>query len=505
MNRTLCTTSWLLASAIGLAWSALPARADEPLSLEAGQIYLVFDPRLHGTGDQCELKVHSFKRHPANPVVKPEYPWEGMHHSPKLKPSIQLLGFIQIGGTVLWEPDEGIFRMWYSGSIDVQGYTCYAVSKDGVHWDKPMLGLHEVLGTRQNNVSSYGDSGVAIYRDPQASDPARRYVKWSMQPRKGDDGVPADYSLYRHFSPDGLRWVRESREPAIPGHPTRYLGGVASDVVMTYWFDRLGKHVCFLKCQTPNPNPAPTDTRHGHALRQFIRFESADGKHWSQPTWAFVRDAEDLKLDPYFQFYGLSVHPVGDLYIAFPWIYHSHEGTFDVGLAYSTDTVKWERPFRGQYVLGHAARGEWDGGCIVTAYHLVEKDGMWWLYYGGTPYDHHKLDTKRYMAIGLARMPIGRVVSARCWDTKGSWTVGPVELAGRELVLNAAVFDNIRVTILNEQGDPIPGYTSQVVRGNHIELLVRWDDGKDWSSLSGQIVKLRFDMQDAEVFGFTCR
>ena len=504
MTRTSCTISWLLASATCLLGWTSPAAADEPLALEAGQLYLVFDPRLHGVGEQCELKVHSFSRHPANPVVKPEYPWEGLHHSPKLKPGIQLRGFIQITGTVLWEPEEGIFRMWYYGSIDEQSYTCYAVSKDGVHWDKPMLGLHEVLGTRQNNVSSYGEGGAAIHRDRQATDPARRYVKWSMQSRNGDDGIKADYSIYRHFSSDGLRWGRESRIPAIPGHPTTYLGGVAGDVVTTYWFERLGKHVCFLKCQVPNPNPAPEDN-HGHALRQFMRFESADGERWSEPTWAFARDDEDLKRDPYFQFYGVSVHPVGDLYVAFPWIYHSQEGTFDIGLAYSTDTVKWERPFRGHYVLPHAARGEWDGGCIVTAYHLIEKDGMWWLYYGGTPYDHHKLDTKRYMAIGLARMPIGRVVSARCFDTEGSWTIGPVKVTGRELLLNAAIFDNVCVTILDEQGEPIPGYTSQPVRGNDIELPVRWDNGKDWSSLSGRSVKLRFDMHDAEVFGFKSR
>ena len=454
--------------------------------------YSTYDGKPRVTGIATSKDGIHWNKYKDNPVLPLGKPGEWDDYS-AFQPSV----FLQ----------DGCFYMIYTGSSKANptGYRWgYAYSQDGVHWNKPMLGLHEILETRKNNVCSYGEGGAAVYRDSQATAPARRYVKWSMQSRDGDDGVPADYSIYRHFSPDGLRWVRESRKPAIPGHPTRYLGGLASDVEVTYWFERLGKHVCFLKCQTPNPNPAPEDT-HGHALRQFIRFESTDGRRWSEPTWAFVRDEEDLKRDPYFQFYGVSVHPVGDLYVAFPWICHSQEGTFDIGLAYSTDTVKWQRPFRGQYVLRRAARGEWDGGCIVMAYRLVEKDGMWWLYYGGTPYDHHKLDTKRYMAIGLARMPIGRVVSARCFSTKGSWTVGPVRITGRELVVNAAIFDSLRVTILDEQDDPIPGYASQIIRGNDIELPVRWDDGKDWSSVSGLNVKLRFDMHDAEVFGFKCR
>ena len=136
LPRPVCKPLGLLLAMTWLATQCALVRADEPLALKGGQLYLVFDPRLRGDGDDCELIVHSFKRHPANPVIKPEFPWEGLYHSPRLKPSIQLLGFIQIGGTVLWEPDEEIFRMWYSGSIDVQGYTSQVVR--GNHIELPV-------------------------------------------------------------------------------------------------------------------------------------------------------------------------------------------------------------------------------------------------------------------------------------------------------------------------------------------------------------------------------
>src|SRR5262245_29050172 len=45
-------------------------------------------------------------------------------------------------GTVLFV--DGAYRMWYSGfSYDGRRQVCYAVSKDGVQWKKPRLGLAE--------------------------------------------------------------------------------------------------------------------------------------------------------------------------------------------------------------------------------------------------------------------------------------------------------------------------------------------------------------------------
>ena len=37
-------------------------------------------------------------------------------------------------------------------------WTCYAESTDGIHWEKPDLGLYEVMGTKKNNV-------VLAYKD----------------------------------------------------------------------------------------------------------------------------------------------------------------------------------------------------------------------------------------------------------------------------------------------------------------------------------------------------
>jgi hypothetical protein len=388
--------------------------------------------------------------------------------------------------------------MWYL-SYPGKFFGLYATSTDGVHWQKPRLGLCDFEGSKDNNIWAIGESGGVIYRDPRASDPERRYVRWTGKWVEG-----YDFSLFRSFSRDGLRWQCETDKPALAGNEINLRGGHCSDGAIAFWLPRLQKYVCFYKNGLPNPNPAPNDEpKNRMALRTWIALESADGIKWNtdNPAWVLNRDEKDKEFDEYLQFYNLSVHPVGDFYLAFPWLYHSNEGDFDIGLAYSTDAVQWERPFRGEYVLPKGADGEWDCGMPMTATcFLIEKDGLWWLYYSGCPYLHRR--GKRYFAIGLAQMPIGRVVSARCWRKQGSWTIGPVRLAGRKLLLNAAVFDSLRVTILDERGKKIPGYRSKIVRGNHIEIPVHWEGDKDLSALGRRPVKLRFELDDAEIFGF---
>jgi len=75
------------------------------------------------------------------PVLKFDKPWEGL-----------LCGYITIIN------DGETYHAYYRGIPEVgKGYTslettCYAESKDGIHWKKPNLGFFEVNGTLENNL-----------------------------------------------------------------------------------------------------------------------------------------------------------------------------------------------------------------------------------------------------------------------------------------------------------------------------------------------------------------
>ena len=59
--------------------------------------------------------------------------------------------------------DNGLFRMYYRGSRltnadgtefcnNLPGFWCYAESRDGIHWDRPVLNMCEFEGSTDNNI-----------------------------------------------------------------------------------------------------------------------------------------------------------------------------------------------------------------------------------------------------------------------------------------------------------------------------------------------------------------
>src|SRR5438093_2676408 len=78
-------------------------------------------------------------------------------------------------GTIIQVGDE--LRMWYQarGTHDPktnrQRRLCYAVSRDGVHWEKPNLGLVEYNGSTQNNIIDLLGGRPSLAANPIIYDP----------------------------------------------------------------------------------------------------------------------------------------------------------------------------------------------------------------------------------------------------------------------------------------------------------------------------------------------
>ncbi len=96
--------------------------------------------------------------------------------------------------------DGDLYKMYYRGShydeeTGKSGHeevTCYAESRDGIHWDKPELGLVDFNGSKANNIILHESKGhcFAPFKDGHpdcAVDVSRRW---------GQDGKSAwDYDL----------------------------------------------------------------------------------------------------------------------------------------------------------------------------------------------------------------------------------------------------------------------------------------------------------------------
>ena len=105
-------------------------------------ILFVFDDAVVSSKNLRRI-FHTPRKSPANPVLRPEKPWEGSR--------------IETWGSVL--PWEGRWRLLYnSWSAAGDGGIHVLESRDGKEWHRPNLGLHAHGECRETNILWPGTS-----------------------------------------------------------------------------------------------------------------------------------------------------------------------------------------------------------------------------------------------------------------------------------------------------------------------------------------------------------
>ena len=157
-----------------------------------------------------ELGLIPGEKHKENPIIRMGKPG---------KPDSKAVAYY---GTVIKIGDQ--LRMWYIGAPEVYdttsggwpgwglGRVCYAVSKDGIQWEKPALGLVEFEGSKQNNLVDLDidrlRASLVLY-EPDDPDPNRRFKMVFESDRYG-----AKFGVA--YSPDGLKWKQSPKNPVGP-------------------------------------------------------------------------------------------------------------------------------------------------------------------------------------------------------------------------------------------------------------------------------------------------
>lgn len=148
--------------------------------------------------DQCIDSVynltktyHQPKKYSLNPVLKADRPWElNANGDPYAAP---------FSGGVWFDDSQCLFKMWYSaGGGKKNGLvTCYAVSRDGKNWEKPVLDI--VPGT--NIVDTLEHDCVTVLFDKHETDSCKRYKMFNVQ-----FDTPSSVSMVLKYSHDGIHW-----------------------------------------------------------------------------------------------------------------------------------------------------------------------------------------------------------------------------------------------------------------------------------------------------------
>ena len=493
-----------------------PYRSASPYDIGA-RSQLFVDRMLVRQDDGVCFTLHPAEKHPLNPLVKADRPWEGWR--------------LEIYGNVIYDRQEKLFKMWYlaeapnyflpaSEGPSADNPTLYATSTDGIHWEKPSVGTIPSRHGGGHNAILAATHLASVMKDMQEADPAKRYKMVCYI------HLPAASRGYQTMvSPDGIQWTQFSKQPICPG----------SDVITGYFDEQRGLYVALAKIGT---------RIRGHQRRVFYTITSRDFVNWTQPELSIypdlqddagslarieeVRQILDRPDDPALmrtEFYGTGFYPGESCTLGFPWVftinnnarYGNHEGPFELQLAVSRDLVNWQRPFRIPCVP-RGKIGEWDCGIMVTQSRAIRVGDEIWLYYGGANYTHGTpclyrwegtgRGTKFTGSIGLAKWKLDRFVSADARNRSGSLTTIPVIFSGQRLELNASTRPggSIRVALLGASGQPLEHYaSSEPFHGDELRKSVIWPGNRSPAEMAGKPVCLRFELRDAELFSFAFR
>ncbi|MEO7650012.1 MAG: hypothetical protein ABIZ80_06060, partial [Bryobacteraceae bacterium] len=196
---------------------------------------------------------HQPEYYAKNPVLKPDQRWELNRSSGLAMP---------FSDGVFFDPATNLFKLWYR----TEAGTSYATSRDGVHWQKPILDVR--AGT--NIVIAGVRDSATVWLDLEETDPARRYKFINS----GGHLKP----LFLRYSADGIHWTEPVAQSLPAGDRTTFFYNPFRKV----WVLSLREHDW-------TPHATPDNPEHVGRLRAYhenadlaeaVRFAKDDPKLW---------------------------------------------------------------------------------------------------------------------------------------------------------------------------------------------------------------------------------
>ncbi len=493
------------------------AAEDAPAPLDIGsQRELFVDDHVIGSlSAGAQLRLH----HPVAREIALEHdaPWEGTGS-----------GYHSVF------KDGDLYRMYYKAwHLDVSDgklstaahplYCCYAESDDGIHWRKPELGLHEFNGSKANNIVL-----VSTKVGKTTSDPGHPAVFKDDNPNCPDDArykaiirSSGAHGLLPFKSPDGIHWSPMNDAPVITE-------GAFDSQNLAFWDPVRNEYRAYWRTFTAGVTTDKTWKPAG--VRAIRTATSPDFLNWGPHADLTYVDSPDEHLytnqiKPYYRapqiFIGFPTRYVergwSDSMRALPELEH-RESRAKVSLRYGTalsegllmashDGVQFKRWNEGFLRPGIQRDGTWHYGHQYIAWHTVETKSS----IPGAPnelslYAGESYWTGNSSALRRHTLRIDGFVSAWAPFSGGELITKPLKFTGKNLNINfsTSAAGGIRVEIQTPDGQPVPGFSladCPEIFGDELARPVSWGDA-ELGKLSGQPVRLRFVLRDADLFSF---
>ncbi|MBI5091502.1 MAG: hypothetical protein HZB26_03560 [Candidatus Hydrogenedentes bacterium] len=407
-------------------------------------------------------------RHPKNPLIVRDKPWEGTGP--------------HMGGSVILDPQDHTYKMWYSvwnrhayeNKLPFSYNVCYAESDDGIAWRKPDLGVFDCEGSTVNNCIKLGTDktqNIDVCLNPKPSAYPGRFL--ALHNQKG--------GLFFSSSDDGktFKWLWDT--PALSYHSDTH-NNVVYDEVRDRWL---------LFCR---PRAYA-----GYHKRRVSLTVSNDLQHWPHERTILVPSETDTP-----EFYGMTVFRRGDLFFGALQLYDKSTGYMQAELAWSGDGEHWSQVATHPIFVSRGPDGAWDAGMAMVAESPVVVGDEMRFYYGGFPLPHDTRE-ENVAAIGLMTSERDRLVGVRPNSSEpGTIMTRPFEVKRRGLTLNAKVQGEVRAELRTDNNKAIAGYSfddCDPVTASGFAVPVTWK-GQPLAECAESEARIVFRLTRAELFTF---
>ena len=381
--------------------------------------------------------------------------------------------------------DGNLYRAYYRG-YDV-GYkggtqdgnpgeiTCYAESSDGHNWRYPQLGLFKVNGPEGNNVilahAAPCSHNFSPLLDTRPGVPAGERFKALAGTHPG--------GLFAFASSDGIQWKKMRDEPVIKSADFAF-----DSQNVAFWSPSENRYVCYYRSWT---------TAQGK-LRTISRTTSDDFIQWAAAT----------PMNPNLpgeHLYTSNTHPyfrAPHIYIALPTRFLPARGdSTDILLMTSRGGSRYDRSFLEAFIRPGLDPERWGNRANYAALNVVPTGPAEMSVYHAPSGCRYVLRTDGFASVNAGH-------------AGGEMVTKPFTFSGKELVLNysTSAAGSVRVEVQSPDGKAVPHFglsDCKPLVGDKIEGGVSWLQGSDVGSLSGKPVRLRFALNDADLYSMRFR
>lgn len=383
--------------------------------------------------------------------------------------------------TVLQDDDK--IRLYYRGShVDEKTgkathreVTCYAESTDGLHFTKPELGLFEFNGTKANNIvwDGPGTHNFTPFKDTRPDCPPEARYKALAR-------VPGGLVAFQ--SADGLRWKPISERPVITQ-------GAFDSQNLAFWDPHLGKYREY--------------HRAFRGVRDIMTGTSDDFLHWTEPVWL---DYPGMALEHLYTNAVQNYPGAPHILVGFPTRFLPSTQQTEPTLMVSRDGQSFRR-YRDAVIPLTAPQDRQGNRSNYMAWGIVQlaaEPGHWSVYakeayYAGPGSRLRRFTYRKDGLVALSARGPGE-------SGRGEMVTRPLTFAGKALVINYATSGDgsLRVELQDADGRPIPPYTAEAsrLRGDSTAQVVSWSGHSDLGHLAGQPIRLRFVLDNGELYAF---